>query len=136
MGRRPEWTKHKEVKLLKRLTHYPESIIINILNAQRLMLLDNISDKAIEDDDKLPEVIEFSLAFFGKFRVERLYEGRSSDELQWYFTPTEEFNKLFVKAFYEGKSPMLKIMKKNFKEYAKFRSDNIIKVVDDEEDYE
>lgn len=117
----------KSAELISTLTDYPEEVVRTVLYALRLVQLEDVADKAI-DSDELPETMSLHIPGFGTVRAERLLNGRTSD-LAWKFIPNNDFQNLFMKAYYEGKTPLMDIATYNFKDTLKFRSDNIIREV-------
>lgn len=97
---------------LSDLTGYPEKFIDNLYKSALLYSIDTIADATIESDYK-PGVVEFPIFPFGKLRFERNLRSKDTDT-SFEFIPSESFYDMFYKAYFDGETPMLKIMRANF----------------------
>ena len=112
---------------LSELTGYPKSMIKNLLDAVMLYTVDLIADDVIQSDLK-PTSIEFPAYPLGVIKFSRDLRGKDNDRT-FEFVPTREFYDMFFSAFFEGKTPMLEIMRTNFDlEASKLDENNLLRL--------
>lgn len=116
---------NKEVQRISQLTNYPQAMVRDIIQADRMYVVDQICDD-MQEVGVLPERYSFEINGFGEIRLIRMSDGRTTDA-QWQFIPTEEFVSDFFDAFYYGISPIFETMRMNFDEVLRTRRDNLLR---------
>lgn len=116
---------NEEVQRLSQLTNYPQAVIRDIIEADRMYILDKICDD-MHEVGFLPARYSFYLPGYGEISLRRLAEGGTTDA-KWSFLPSQEFINGFFNSFYYGISPIYETMKGNFDNLLENRKNNLLK---------
>lgn len=114
-----------EARVLSGLTGYPEAVIRDVIEADRMYVLDRVCED-MRDVGVLPDRYAFPVAGLGRIRLIRLSGGKTTDS-RWEFLPTPEFRDRFFDSFYYGKSPTFERMEANFNDLMAERSANLLR---------
>lgn len=114
-----------EVQAISQLTGYPQAVVKDIVEADRMYVLDRICDD-MHDVGMLPDRYTFTVPALGDIRLTRMSGGRTTDA-KWTFLPSEAFRDGFFNAFYYGISPAFQRARANFQDLMDARARNLLK---------
>lgn len=113
--------------MITELTGYPEQIVENVFNAVRLCTIEKIADEVIQSECK-PGSVEFDVFPFGVVRFTRDLRGKDTSS-RFEFVPSEQFYDEFMKAYFEGKTPLVSVIQENFNDsVSQFDRNNLLRL--------